>query len=216
MIIDGAPVCVFEIFGFCLDYDWGPDLEARLLDPNGVVLDLSTCPVGDECGNGRQETVHAMPTVAGTYRLEVWPTEDAPHNGRGGTFHVDLSTGPVGGAPPPPPPPPQVVHVGDLDGSRATSGSSRWTATVTVAAHDAAHAPLAGVTVTGSWGGGVSGTCVTNAAGTCSVSRRFSNRRASATFSVTALSLSGFTYGAVANHDPDGDSNGTSITIFRP
>jgi hypothetical protein len=30
------------------------------------------------------------------------------------------------------------------------------------------------------------------------------------------MSLSGYTYGAVANHDPDGDSNGTSITVLRP
>jgi serine protease AprX len=215
ILIDGAPVCVFGIPGFCLDFDWGPDLEARLVAPNGAVLDLSTCPVGDECGNGRQETVHAMPTVAGTYRLEVFPTEDAPHNGRGGTFHVDLSTGPVGGAPPPPPPPPQVLHVGDLDRASAASGR-RWTATVTIAVHDAAHAPLAGVTVTGSWGRRASATCVTNAAGTCSVSRQMSNRDASATFAVTGLALAGFTYDAAGNHDPDGDSTGTSITVPRP
>lgn len=214
VIVDGALVCVFEFFGFCLDYDWGPDLETRLLDPGGVQLDLSTCPLGDECGNGRQETVHAMPTVAGTYTLEVWPTEDAPHNGRGGTFRVDLSTGPVGGAPPPPPPPPQVVHVGDLDGVGTVSGS-RWNATVTISAHDAAHAPLAGVTVSGSWGR-ATGSCVTSAAGTCSVTRRFSNRLASATFTVTSLSLAGHTYDPGANHDPDGSSNGTAITVSRP
>lgn len=216
IIVDGAPVCVFGIPGFCFDFDWGPDLEARLLDPNGVQLDLSTCPLGDECGNGRQETVHAMPTVAGTYTLEVWPTEDAPHDGRGGTFRVDLSTGPAGGSPPPPPPPPQVLHVGDLDGASVPSGSSRWNATVTVAVHDAAHTPLAGATVTGSWGGGASATCVTNAAGTCSATRRFSNRRASATFTVTSVTLAGYTYAAASNHDPDGDSTGTSITIARP
>lgn len=106
--------------------------------------------------------------------------------------------------------------MGDLDGASATSGGSRWTATVTVAAHDAAHAPLAGVTVTGSWGAGAAGTCLTNAAGTCPVTRRFSNRRASATLTVTGLSLGGYTYGGTSNHDPEGDSNGTSITVLRP
>ncbi|MGH2590500.1 MAG: S8 family serine peptidase, partial [Actinomycetota bacterium] len=219
IIIDGAPVCVFEFFGLCLDYDWGPDLEARLVDPNGVQLDMSTCPVGDECGNGRQETVHAMPTVGGTYTLEVFPTEDAPHNGRGGSFRVDLSTGPVGGEahpPPPPPSPPPTIHIGDLDRSSTPSGSSRWWATVVITVHDAAHAPVAGVTVTGSWNGSGSVSCVTDAAGKCSVSKRFSNRKASTTFTVTGLSVSGKTYEAGSNHDPDGDSTGTSITVFRP
>lgn len=219
ILIDGAPVCVLEFFGLCLDYDWGPDLEARLVDPNGVELDMSTCPVGDECGNGRQETVHAMTTVAGTYRLEVFPTEDAPHNGRGGTFRVDLSTGPIGGEappPPPPPPPPPAIHVGDLDSTSTPSGPSRWWATVVITVHDAAHAPVSGVTVTGSWNGAGSVTCVTNAGGTCSLSKRFSNRKASTTFTVRGLSVSGKTYDAESNHDPDGESTGTSITVFKP
>jgi serine protease AprX len=216
VLTDGALVCVFGIPGFCFDYDWGPDLEARLIDPNGAVLDTSTCPVGDECGNGRQETVHAMPTVAGTYVLQVWPTEDAPHNGAGGTFHVDLSTGPVGGPPPPPPPPPPTMHVGDLDGSRALVRRA-WTATIAITVHDGAHTPLAGVTVTGTWGGrNGTMTCVTSAAGTCSVTRQLANRITSATFTITALSLSGSSYSAASNHDPDGDSTGTAITVLHP
>lgn len=219
VLIEGAPVCVFGFFGVCFDYDWGPDLEARLLDPNGAELDLSTCPLGDECGNGRQETVHAMPTVAGTYTLQVFPTEDAPHNGRGGSFTVDLSTGPIGGSSPPPPPPPpppaSTMHVGDLDGSAAPSGKN-WVATVAVTVHDGSEAVLAGVTVTGTWGGRSSTTCTTGSGGSCSVSKRFAGKTASATFTVTGLSLSGSTYEAAANHDPDGDSNGTSVTVLRP
>jgi serine protease AprX len=216
VLIQGAPVCVLGFGSFCFDYDWGPDLEARLLDPNGTVLDTSTCPVGDECGNGRQETVHAMPTVAGTYTLEVWPTEDAPHNGAGGAFHVDLSTGPVGGTPPPPPPPPPTMHVGDLDGARALVRRA-WTATVTVTVHDGSHAPLAGVTVTGTWGGrNGSMSCVTAAAGTCSVTRQLANRLMSATFTITGLAGNGSSYTAAANHDPDGDSTGTAITVLHP
>jgi serine protease AprX len=221
IIIDGAPVCVASFFGLCLDYDWGPDLEARLIDPNGVQLDLSTCPIGDECGNGRQETVHAMPTVAGSYRLEVFPTEDAPHNGRGGTFRVDLSTGPIGGTPPPPPPPPpppqpKIVHVGDLDGSATPSTHSRWRAAVVITVHDVTDAPRSGVTVRGSWDGGSTVSCVTNSAGTCSITKLFSNSKTRTTFAVTRLSLSGYTYDAVSNHDPDGDSTGTSIVVLRP
>jgi serine protease AprX len=219
VLIDGALVCVAQFFSLCMDYDWGPDLEARLVDPAGAVLDTSTCPLGGECGNGRQETVHAMPTIAGTYRLEVWPTEDAPHNGRGGTFAVDLSSGPVGGPappPPPPPPPPSKVHVGDLDRSSTKSGLSRWWATVVVAVHTDGHTPIAGATVTGTWTGGVSASCVTGTDGTCSVARRFSNSKSSVTFTVGGLSLSGHVYDPGSNHDPDGESNGSTITVYRP
>jgi serine protease AprX len=216
ILVEGAPVCVLGFGSFCLDYDWGPDLEARLIDPTGVALDLSTCPVGDECGNGRQETVHAMPTVAGSYRLEVFPTEDAPHNGRGGSFRVDLSAGPVGDAPPPPPPPVPIVHVGDLDGVGTALGINRWTATVTITVHDQTHSPRAGVTVSGTWGGkGAGVSCVTDAVGQCSLSRQ-QGKNLSVTFSVTSLSLLGSSYDAGSNHDPDGDATGTSVTVTRP
>jgi hypothetical protein len=38
---------------------------------------------------------------------------------------------------------------------------------------------------------------------------------ASVTYTVTNLSATGYTYDAAANSDPDGDSNGTSITIVK-
>jgi hypothetical protein len=40
--------------------------------------------------------------------------------------------------------------------------------------------------------------------------------RTSATFTVTNVAAGGLTYSASANHDPDGDSNGTSITMLKP
>jgi hypothetical protein len=36
------------------------------------------------------------------------------------------------------------------------------------------------------------------------------------TFTVSNVTLAGNTYNASANHDPDGDSNGTSITVLQP
>lgn len=111
---------------------------------------------------------------------------------------------------------PTTMHVGDLDGSK--SGTRRWSATVTITVHDANHNPLSGVTVTGSWSAGASGTssCTTNSSGQCSVSKtNIANTVSSVTFSVTNLSKSGYTYASSSNHDPDGDSNGTSITITK-
>jgi len=215
MIIDGAPVCVFFFFGICLEYNWGPDLDAELIDPTGTVIARSTCAAGSECGIGRQETLHAMPTVAGTYTMRVTPWEGDPFNGQGGTFAIDLSAGSPGSPPPPPPPPePMTTHVGDLDGT--ASGPGRWTATVTITAHDGAHGPLAGVTVTATWQGGAPATCTTGATGVCTVSRRVAKSQASVWLQVTGLSKAGFTYASSANHDPDGDSDGTTITVARP
>jgi hypothetical protein len=36
------------------------------------------------------------------------------------------------------------------------------------------------------------------------------------TFTVTNLSKAGVRYDAAANHDPDGDSNGTVIVVNQP
>ena len=38
----------------------------------------------------------------------------------------------------------------------------------------------------------------------------------SVTFAVTSISHASYTYEPATNHDPDGDSNGTSITIAAP
>ena len=111
------------------------------------------------------------------------------------------------------------MHVGDLDGIGTRVNSRRWHASVTITVHDGNHAPLAGVTVRGSWSNGTSGTstCTTNSSGTCTVtSKNILNQRTSVTFTITNLTASGFTYQSSANHDPDGDSNGTTIVVNRP
>lgn len=125
-------------------------------------------------------------------------------------------------APPTPtntPAPGVVLHVGDLDRSSASAGGNRWNATVTITVHNASHAAVSGVTVSGSWSNGATGSssCTTNAAGQCSVTKTGNrNNTASVTFTVSNLTLSGATYNSGLNHDPDGDSNGTSIVVPRP
>lgn len=108
-----------------------------------------------------------------------------------------------------------AVHVSDLDAG--TSGKKNWKANVTIHVADASGAPVSGVTVDGNWSGLVSGSssCVTDASGACSVTSPGTRSSGSITFTVTNLSGSGFTYDATANSDPDGDSNGTSITVTR-
>ncbi len=96
--LDGAAVCIIEIFGICLLEAWVPDLDARLIDPNSTELVFSGCADGSEdCGAlGRQETASALPTVPGTYTLEVEPYVGPFSEGTGGTFVVDFSVGPAG------------------------------------------------------------------------------------------------------------------------
>ena len=95
--VEGVKNCLVEIFGICLLAQWDPDLDAKLFDPLNNELVFSGCTgVGTECGlAGRQETVSSMPTVAGTYRIEVEPFSGDPNFGKGGDFALDLSTGPM-------------------------------------------------------------------------------------------------------------------------
>ena len=110
------------------------------------------------------------------------------------------------------------MHVGDLDAATKRINSLSWSATVTIKIHTASEGALSGATVYGRWRSGSSSlsvSCVTNSVGECSSAVQI-RRNTSATFSVTNVTYTGFTYNAGANHDPDGDSNGTSIVMYRP
>ncbi len=111
------------------------------------------------------------------------------------------------------------MHVGDLDGNSAWLYRRRlWGAAATVLVHDENHNPVAGVTVSGNWNVGFSPSvqCVTGSNGSCTVTTGYIwSNRLNATFTVNNAA-GPLTYAPADNHDPDGDSNGTSITVFRP
>ena len=114
--------------------------------------------------------------------------------------------------------PAATMHVGDLDRSANLSGA-KWNASVTINVQNAAEGVLAGVTVTGKWTNGATGTvtCTTNTSGTCTISKTgLGAKTTSVTFTVTSLTKSGWTYSSASNHDPDGDSTGTVIVVARP
>lgn len=111
---------------------------------------------------------------------------------------------------------PPAVHVGDLDRA-AIKGSGTWQASATVRIDTAGHAPQPGALVRGVWTSGLAGSCTTTVAGTCSTGSGAIPRSVkSATFTVTSVAVGSAIYDPSANHDPDGDSNGTSIAISRP
>jgi hypothetical protein len=116
-----------------------------------------------------------------------------------------------------------VMHVGDLDVVLATNSGTSWAATIEITVHDANHTPLNGATVVGSWSPTAAlatNQCTTGdlgGNGTCIVLNPAIKRTTkSVTFKVTSVTMSGRTYSAATNHDPDGDSNGTSIKVSKP
>jgi hypothetical protein len=114
------------------------------------------------------------------------------------------------------PPSGGTMHVGDLDGG-ATVQSRTWTAIVTVRVEDPALAAVPAATVTGAFsaGGKGTGTCTTGSNGTCTITKS-RLRSGSIVFTVTGVTHATRTYDSAGNHDPDGDSDGTSVTVFRP
>ena len=119
--------------------------------------------------------------------------------------------------------PSTLIHVGDLE-SLASSDGSTWFATVEILVHDANHTPVRGATITGVWspsGGFLSSdTCTTGdlgGNGTCIVlSPALRKRVGSVTFTVRSVTMSGQTYVPSANHDLNGNSDGTTITVRKP
>lgn len=137
--------------------------------------------------------------------------------------YFDLRIASIRSQLPSPPPNPGVageIHVGDMAGVGESVDRRTWRATARVSIHDHLHTALSGVTVSGLWGGGVTGnaTCTTDPSGVCDVSILVSEKKIkSVTFTVLNLDPTGSeSYARDQNHDDDGNSDGTSIDIAKP
>ena len=79
---------------------------------------------------------------------------------------------------------------------------------------DAAEQPVEGATVYLAWEGGSGpSSCVSGAGGSCNVHTGNLSSPAQVTLTVTGVTVPGGNYDPGSNQDPDGDSNGTSITV---
>lgn len=113
-----------------------------------------------------------------------------------------------------------TLRVADIDAAKSTGWWS-WSVQVTVKVVDQNGQPVSGATVAAAWSGAanasVSGT--TSSQGLVTFTRSslsmWSSSGASITLTVSNVTKSGYTYTPAANSDPDGDSNGTSITVYR-
>jgi len=123
---------------------------------------------------------------------------------------------------------PNSIHVGDLDNASVQAGGPNWSARVTVAVHDLNHAPVAGATVHMdvtriSKANGTPATedlsCVTGANGLCTIARTVNENQYEndVTFSVTSVTNPpADPYDSGLNHDPDGESDGTTLVVGQP
>jgi hypothetical protein len=157
------------------------------------------------------ENIYIQNPAAGTYTVTIsgYNIPNGPQ-----TFALAVDGGTVSA-----PPPPTTAHVGDLDGAKQTVNKQNWRAIVTITVHNANHQPVAGATVSGNWSGGLTGSvsCTTNSSGVCTItSANISTRNASVTLTISNVTASGYVYESSSNHDPDGDSTGTAITITKP
>jgi predicted extracellular nuclease len=112
---------------------------------------------------------------------------------------------------------PAQVAVADIDGY-GLQIFGRWLALGIVTVQDEDGRPIAGATVEGMWlGNGVSTTsCVTNESGRCLINEVLYRRTTMAVFLVDNVSYGDVRYDPSANRDPDGDSNGSFMSIVQP
>jgi len=170
-------------------------VQAVAVDDFGVVqveffVDGVSLGVDLSGADGWSWTWNSASVPDGSHTLRATATDG------GGLTDTDTNTVIVDNLPDP------ILHIGGLTGSSQVLKGGKWNATATIVAHDALHAPTAGVTVTATWSNGVSGTstCVTNTSGTCSVTlRNIAATRSSVTLTVNNLAKPGYDY------NPTGD-----------
>ena len=203
---DGAPANQPPVAMFtnsCIDLTCDFDASGSF-DPDGTIVSYDWNFGDGNTGIG----VTPSHTYAATsaYVVNLTVTDDD------GATHSDSQQIPVGVMP-------NSMHVANLDGEGQTGKRNRWDATVSILVHDEGENTIAGSNVSGAWGGGASGdgSCVTDDAGQCTIPKNnLKDSVSSVIFTITNITASGYTYDPGANEDPDGDSNGTTITISSP
>lgn len=113
-----------------------------------------------------------------------------------------------------------TVHIADLDDEMGGSGGGREIqGRVGIWVHDADHRPATGVIVRAAWSGAVTGTtrCTTTEQGYCEMlSKSLVNEQGIyLVMTVRGYDNPDLDFDKKLNHDPDGDSNGTTIRIQR-
>jgi len=180
-------------------------------DPAGTTLPMQIARAGagpyTQGGWGEYSGLAIDPDGYTFWLLNLYPTKQKTWRTFVGAFEVI-----------PPAPPANPLHVGDLDGIGVTQAGQKWRATVTVTMHDGNEGIVAGANVSIQWSTGATATTTTDANGQCAftLSNLSKQTTPSVTLTITAATHATLSYSAAANHDPDGDSNGTSVVVNKP
>lgn len=111
---------------------------------------------------------------------------------------------------------PTTMNVGDLDGF-STLDKNWWSGSVRIYIENDLGEPVSGAIVSGTWSSGFDGpdTCTTDFSGWCTVeSGAVLKKIGSMDFSVGDIQHNLLAYIPGDNHDPDGDSSGSIITVY--
>ena len=166
-------------------------------DPEGRALRYYWWNFGDGYGpNGTaiQQHTYAAP---GTYRVVLTVVDDGDQ-----TATVESTIVVQPGS----------MHVGDLDGTTTQGAKGSSIASVTVVVHDGNHQRVASAYVLGRWSSGDGGGCTTDGTGQCTMSTAL--KGTGGTFTIQTIEHVAYAYRA-PNHDPDADSDGTTITLKK-
>jgi serine protease AprX len=215
---DGAPLKITLVWS---DYESTEaaavnlvnDLDLEVTAPGGVVYRGNVLAGGWSGAGGtadRRNNVENVylqaPLIGGPYTVTVrgFNVPQGPQ-----PFALVVSGGTLEAVATPPPP---TVHLAGLTGTGVVIKGSSWQARVTATVRTGTTA-LAGAPVSGTWSGGASGSgsCTTTSTGSCVVSSATLNaKKASATFTVTGIAATGYTYTPSANTAP------SSVTVAKP
>ncbi len=111
----------------------------------------------------------------------------------------------------------EVLHIADIDGS-VQKFRNLWTAHLLIAVTDQKGNPVSGAVVLGAWNGAAgNASCTTGATGVCLIATDGIPMKVGAiAWQVADLVHPELDYDSGSNADPDGDSTGSSITVFKP
>jgi hypothetical protein len=112
------------------------------------------------------------------------------------------------------------IHIGDLDYESAKLPKGIWQTVTTVSVHTASHVPVEDALVTGTFHQGSATvdpiSCTTDSQGICPIkSGPLPDKKGSALFTVDNLSHGSYDPDLSQSHDPDGDSDGSAISISK-
>jgi len=170
-------------------------------DPDSAIVAYSWSFGDGQSGTGK--TVRHTFAVAGSYVVSLTVQDDLGlADSASQTVTIDSVV--------------NTMHVGDLDALARRLFGNFWQATVTVRIRDTADSPVPNARVSGLFDDGSSVfQCTTGTTGACSVVG-YQWFRSCLTFTVTNVTHATLQYRPLENRDPEGDSNGTRVTVCRP